>query len=263
MAHGLRGPSNTITTSAAAGTQAIGEAFRVIKRGDADLMLAGGTDSRINPMGVSRFNLLGLLSYRNHIPEKAYCPFDMRRDGVILGEGAGLILLEEKEHAVRRGAFIYGEIAGYGASSDFNYDPRSAEDFTGKCVAMTRAMKEARLAPADIDILLANGSGIPQEDIQEACAVQSVFENQIAKLQVTAVKPITGHLVYGSGGVEIAAALMALRQEVIPPLTNLESPDPACELPFVIERPRPYAAGSFLLNSFGFGGQNATLVVKK
>ncbi|HXV27848.1 MAG TPA: beta-ketoacyl-[acyl-carrier-protein] synthase family protein, partial [bacterium] len=188
IAHNLRGPSNTITTSSAAGTQAIGEAFRVIKRGDADLMLAGGTDSKLNPIGISRFNLLGFLSFQNHVAEKAYCPFDERRDGVILGEGSGLLMLEELTHARKRGARIYGEVLGYGASSDFNYDPRLSEDITGKCLAMTRALEDASVSPAEIDFLLANGSGIPQEDINEACAIHSVFEHHVGQTRVTAVK---------------------------------------------------------------------------
>jgi 3-oxoacyl-[acyl-carrier-protein] synthase II len=263
IAYGLRGPSNTITTSSAAGTQAIGEAFRVIKRGDADWMLAGSTDSKINPMGVARFYLLGLLSYRNHIPEKAYCPFDERHDGFILGEGAGLLVLEERKHALQRGARIYGEVVGYGASSDFNYDPRSTEDFTGKCLAMRRAFEDASVSSADIDFILANGSGIPHEDIQETLAIQTVFQDQVRNLRVTAVKPITGHLVYGSGGVEMTAALLSLYQGVIPPLTNLETPDPACDLPFVTPEVEALDARMFLLNSFGFGGQNACLVVRK
>lgn len=263
IAHGLRGPSNTVTTSSAAGAQAIGEAFRVIQRGDADRMLAGGTDSKINAMGISRFHLLGLLSLRNHTPEKAYCPFDSRRDGMILGEGAGLILLEEWEHAKKRNARIYGELMGYGASSDFNYDPRSTEDFNGKRVAMIRALVDARIVPNDIDLLVANGSGIPQEDIQEARAIQTVFENSLQNVRVTGVKPITGHLVYGSGGVEMGAAVLALHQGIVPPLANLEMPDPECDLPFIHERPEPAELKYAVFNSFGFGGQNASLVLKK
>lgn len=261
IAHGLRGPSNTITTSAAAATQAIGEAFRVIKRGDADLMLAGGTDSKINAQGMSRFHLLGFLSSRNHIPEKAYCPFDELHDGVVLGEGAGLLILEEREHAMARGARIYGELAGYGSSPDFNYDPRVQEDFRGKQLAMIHALNEASIDPSDIDFILANGSGIPQEDIQESMAVREVFHS-LKRLRVTAVKPITGHTIYASGGIEVAAALVALKEGVIPPIANLQNPDPACELPF-LKTHQTFTPHAFLFNSFGFGGQNAALVVKR
>jgi 3-oxoacyl-[acyl-carrier-protein] synthase II len=225
-------------------------------------MLAGGTDSKVNPQGICRFQLLGFLSSRNHIPAEAYRPFDELHDGVVLGEGAGLLILEERGHALKRGARIYGEIVGYGASSDFNYDPRISEDFRGKQLAMTRALEEASIPPEDIDFLLANGSGVPQEDIQEANAVREVFENS-KKLRVTSVKPITGHTIYAAGGVEMAAALLALREEFIPPLVNLEKPAPECDLPFVKEKAQPSPNKTFLLNSFGFGGQNASLVVKK
>ena len=205
IAHGLRGPSNTVTTSSAAGAQAIGEAFRVIQRGDADLMLAGSTDSKINAMGISRFQLLGLLSYQDQDPQKAYRPFDLRHDGIVLGEGAGLILIEELTHATKRGARIYGEMVGYGSSSDFNHNPHAKEDYTGKRMAMMRALHDSSTDPEDIDFILANGSGIPSEDIQEAHAVRSIFEPSFDSLRVSGVKPITGHLVYGSGGVEAGA----------------------------------------------------------
>ncbi|MBI3316404.1 MAG: beta-ketoacyl-[acyl-carrier-protein] synthase family protein [Candidatus Omnitrophica bacterium] len=260
IAHGLRGPSNTITTSSAAGTQAIGEACRIIERGDADLMLCGGTDSKINAMGLARFNSLGLLSFHNHIPQKAYCPFDRCHDGIILGEGAGLLVLEGWEHARRRSARIYAEIVGYGSSSDFNYDPKHPEDFTGKRQAMMGALQDAAMAPNEIGFLLANGSGIPLEDIQESHAIQSVFQSALSEIKVTGVKPITGHVVYGAGGVELAAGIMALREGRVPPLANLDVPDPECDLPFA-KKAESSEAKSFLFNSFGFGGQNAALVV--
>lgn len=263
IAHDLRGPSNTITTSSAAGAQAIGEAMHVIERGDADLMLAGSTDSKINAMGISRFQLLGLLSRRNHLPQKAYCPFDIQHDGLILGEGAGFVVLEEEGHAKRRGAHVYAEIKGYGAASDFNYDPRSSEDFKGKRSAMIRAIEQASVDRSDIAFVVANGSGIPQDDIQEARALEDAFGPSVGRIRVTGVKPVTGHLVYGSGGVEVAAAILALHYEVIPPLANLEAPDPACDLPFVKEGPQTCEASYALFNSFGFGGQNASLVLKK
>lgn len=263
IAHGLLGPSNTITTSSAAGAQAIGEAFQIIQRGDADMMLAGSTDSKINAMGLSRFHLLGLLSHQSESPEKAYCPFDQRRDGVVLGEGSGLLVLEEWEHAKKRGARVYGELVGYGSSSDFNYNPLITEDFTGKRLAMTRALDDAQLEPKEVDFLMANGSGIPLDDIQEAQAIRSVFDSSLDDLRVTNVKPITGHLVYGSAGVEIGAALLALRDGVVPAIANLEKPDEDCELPFVMEKPEYFMTRIFMLNSFGFGGQNASLVVRK
>ena len=263
IAHGLSGPSNTITTSSAAGAQAIGEACSVIRRGDADLMLAGSTDSKINAMGISRFHLLGLLSYQNQVPEKAYRPFDQGHDGIILGEGVGLVMLEEWEHAKKRGASIYAELLGYGSASDYNYNPAKSEDSTGKRLAMTRALENSHTSPSEVDFVFANGSGVPQEDIQEVQAVSALFGSSVSKLHVTGVKPITGHLVYGSAGVEIAAAVLSLHENVLPPLVNLENPALDCELPFVKDRPKPCEAKTLLFNSFGFGGQNAALVLRK
>lgn len=262
--HRLRGPSNTITTSCAAGAQAIGEAYHVIERGDADLMLAGSADSKINAMGISRLHLLGLLCReQHHEPSTAYKPFDERHSGMILGEGAGLVILEEAEHAKTRGAKIYAEVTGYGSSSDYNYDPRKGEDYTGKYRAMTRALQSAGIEPESIDVVVAHGSGIPHEDVQEAQALRMVFEKSNSKIKVTGVKPITGHLVYGSGGVDFAASVLTLKEGYIPPLANFESPAPECELPFVLKKPAAVKLKSLLLNSFGLGGQNACLVVKK
>lgn len=263
IAHGLAGPSNTVTTSAAAGAQAIGEAFHVIQRGDADLMIAGSTDSKINAMGISRFQLLGLLAEESEHPEKAYRPFDQRHNGIVLGEGAGLLVMEEWEHAKKRGARIYGEVTGYGSSSDFNYNPSITEDFTGKKLAMTRALTDAQTDSKEVDFLFANGSGIPMDDEQEARAIRTVFQTSLNNLRVTNVKPITGHLVYGSAGVEIGAALLALKDGVIPAVANLEKPADYCELPFVMGKPEYGLTQTFLFNSFGFGGQNASLVVRK
>lgn len=263
MTHGIKGPSNTVTTSSAAAAQAIGEACRVIKRGDADVMIAGGTDSKINAMGLARFHLLGLLSHQNGVGQDGYCPFDERHDGIYIGEGSGLLILEERTHAEKRGAHIYGEILGYGSSSDFNYDPRMAEDFQGKRLAITRALADAGLDSSEIDFLLANGSGIPQEDKQEAMAIRSVFEKSLDRLKVTGVKPITGHGVYASGGIEMAAGILALQKGSIPPLTNLKKPAAYCDLPFVTEKAQSLDAKTFLFNSFGFCGQNACLAVSK
>ena len=262
IAHGLQGPSNTITTSSTAGVQAIGEAFKVIQRSDADLMIAGSTDSKLNAMGISRFELLGLLSTREGNPETAYRPFDKGHDGLVLGEGAGLVILEEWEHARKRGARIYGEVLGYGSASEFNHDHNAKEDIKGKRYAMIRALGDAQVNSGEIDLLMANGSGVPQEDITEARAVGSVFENSLKHLRVTGVKPITGHLVYGSGGVEFSAAALALHEGLVPPLANFESPDPECDLPFV-RKAEHTSVRRLLLNSFGFGGQNASLVLRK
>ncbi|MBU9888958.1 MAG: beta-ketoacyl-[acyl-carrier-protein] synthase family protein [Candidatus Omnitrophica bacterium] len=258
----LRGPNNTITTSSAAGTQAIGESYRVIERGDADIMLAGGTDSKLNVMGISRFDLLGFLSKRREVPEKIYCPFDKAHDGMVLGEGAGVLVLESLESAQKRGARVYAEMVGYGSSSDFNYDPRDPDDFSGKRVAIRRAFEDAACEPKDVDVIVANGSGIPQEDIQESLAVHSFYAPTFGKMRVTAVKPISGHLVYGTGAVEAVAAALITQTGVIPPVANLQNPDPRCPLPFVRDRAERGKVGTTLLNTFGFGGQNASLVFR-
>ncbi|MEI7750932.1 MAG: beta-ketoacyl-[acyl-carrier-protein] synthase family protein [Candidatus Omnitrophota bacterium] len=263
VANHLRGPNNTITTSSAASTQAIGEAYRVIERGDADIMLAGGTDSKLNAMGISRFQLLSLLSTREASPEKVYCPFDKKHDGIVLGEGAGILVLESLESAKKRGALIHAELAGYGSSSDFNYDPRDPDDFTGKRVAIRRALEDASLEPADVDVLVANGSGIPQEDIQESLAVHSFYSSSFKKLHVTAVKPVTGNLVYATGSIEAVVAALTTKNGQVPPVTNLESPDPECPLPFVTDKAKSCQVNVAVLNTFGLGGQNASLVFKK
>ncbi len=263
VAHHLRGPNNTITTSSAASTQAIGEAYRVIERGDADIMLAGGTDSKLNAMGIARFQLLGLLSTRDESPEKVYCPFDKKHDGIVLGEGSGILVLESLEGAKKRGANIYSELVGYGSSSDFNYDPRDPDDFTGKRVAIRRALEDAALEPADVDVLVANGSGIPQEDIQESLAVHSFYSSTFKKLHVTAVKPVTGNMIYGTGSVEAVVAALTTKKGQVPPVTNLKDPDPECALPFVKDKAKSCSVNVAVLNTFGFGGQNASLVFKK
>ena len=263
VAYQLRGPNNTITTSSAASTQAIGEAYRVIERGDADIMLTGGTDSKLNAMGVSRFQLLGLLSTRDESPEKVYCPFDKRHDGIVLGEGAGILVLESLESAKKRGVPVYAEIAGYGSSSDFNYDLRDPDDFAGKRVAIRRALEDAAIEPADVDVLVANGSGIPQEDIQESLAVHSFYASTFKKLHVTAVKPVAGNLVYGTGSIEAVVAALTTKKDQVPPVTNLKDPDPACVLPFVKDKAKSCSVNVAVLNTFGFGGQNASLVFKK
>ena len=262
IAYQLRGPSNTITTSSAAGAQAIGEAYRVIERGDADIMLAGGTDSKLNPMGISRFHLLGLLSKRQDMPGKVYCPFDEKHDGIVLGEGSGMLALESLENAKARGATIYAELGGYGSSSDFNIDPRDEDDFTGKRVAMRRALEDAGLERDDLDVIVANGSGVPQGDIQEALAIHSFYVGSFGKLQVTALKPITGHAVYGSGGIEAIIASLIVSKKTVPPVANLKKNYPECPLPLVKGKAKPVTANVVMLNSFGFGGQNASLVFK-
>lgn len=246
--HGLKGPNNTLLTFGTGGIQAVGEACRVIEREDADLMLAGAADSKINPLGLSRFHLLGWLSQKNHVPAEVYRPFDRRRDGMVVGEGGGIFLLEEREHALKRGARIYGEILGYAASVHSDGRP------------IRNALEEAQREETEIDFLHADGSGIPQEDIQEAKTVSALFSDRVP---VTATKAVTGHLIDAAGMPELAIALRALKEGILPPIVNLEEPDPACDLNFVLAKPRPVSARTFLLHARGFGGQNAALVVTR
>ena len=247
--HGLKGPSNTLTTSSTGCIQAVGEAARVIERDDADVMLAGASDSKINPLGLSRLHLLGILSERNHAPEKVYRPFDRHRDGVVVGEGAGVFVLEEREHARGRGARIYGEILGYGAR--FNSGTRS----------MRVALEEAGRDLSEISFVHAHGSGIPEEDVLEARSISETFGGTTERVSVTASKSVTGHLIDAVGTAELSLALLSLQKQILPPIVNLETPDPECDLNFITGGPKAFEGGTFLVHSFGLGGQNAALIV--
>lgn len=247
--HGLKGPSNTLTTSSTGGIQALGEAFRIIERDDADVMLAGASDSKINPLGLSRFHLLGILSERNHVPTEVYRPFDRSRDGMVIGEGAGIFVLEEREHALHRGAKIYGEILGYNVT--LNRRERS----------MQNALGESGCDLREIAFVYANGSGIPAEDVLESKSIAQVFCNGASRIPVTASKSVTGHLIDASGTTELSLALLASVRKMLPPVVNLEEPDPECELNFVMKTPQPVRGHAFLIHAFGFGGQSAALVV--
>ena len=250
--HGLKGPNNTLTTSSAGCLQALGEAYRVIEREDADLMLAGASDSKINALGLSRLHLLGILSERNHAPEKVYRPFDRRRDGIVVGEGAGIFVLEERKHAIRRGARIYGEIVGYGAR--FNSWTRP----------MQEALKEAERDLREISFVHAYGSGVPEEDVTEARSIAQIFNNGVSRVPVTASKSVTGHLVDAVGTAELSLALLSLGRKILPPVANLDEPDPECDLNFVRKKPQALEDGqTFLLHSLGLGGQGSALVVSR
>lgn len=248
IVHGLRGPSNTLTTSSTGCLQAVGEASRVIERGDADLMLAGACDSKLNPLGLARLHLLGILSGQNQEPGEVYRPFDRRRDGMVIGEGAGLFVLEERRHALRRGARIYGEIAGFAAHVG---SPERT---------MRNALEDSAREPGEIGFIHANGSGVPREDVEEAHSIARVFVNGAGRVPVTASKSLTGHLVDAVGTSELTLSFLSLREKTLSAITNLDEPDPACPLNFVrssqeIKKP------SFLVNALGLGGQSASLVV--
>lgn len=245
--HSFKGPNNTLMTSSTGALQAVGEAFRIIERDDADLMLAGAGDSKINAVGLSRFRLLGILSQKNYFPQEAYCPFDRRRDGVVIGEGAGIFVLEERQHALKRGARIYGEILGYGATLFSQEWP------------IRRVLEESGRDSKDFGFIHAHGSGIPKEDIEEAKVLGKFFRNGTKEIPVTASKSLTGHLVDASGTSELSLSLLALQRKLIPPVANLKEPDPACDLHFVMKKPELLKRRTVLIQSLGFGGQSAAL----
>lgn len=250
---GLRGYSNTVTFSAASGAQAIGEAARVIERGDADVMLAGGADSKLNPMGLSRFQLFGMLSESGK-----HGAFDQYSDGMVVGEGAGILVLESLEHAQKRNAKIYAELSGFGSAPDANSSPLNHSDGTGKEKAMNRAMNDARITFSDLDAVIANGSGLIQHDQLEAKALKLLL-NVSPKTSVTALKPIFGHAVYAAGGIEAAIAAITVDEDKLPPASVLNPIEKLSFASEIISKP----INTVMLNSFGFCGQNTALVIKK
>lgn len=262
IAHGLRGPNNTIVTACASGLQAVGEAFRIVARGDADLIVAGGTDSRIEPLGMIGYALLGALSTRNDAPERASRPFDRGRDGFVVGEGAACLVLEPLEAARARGARILAEVAGYGATSDAFRPTDPDPDGAGAARAMRAALADAGLAPEDVGHVNAHGTSTPMNDRAEAAALRSVFGAALDRIPVTSIKSEIGHLGAAAGAVECLAAVLTLRDGVAPPTINFEDPDPECPLRLVAgARAALPGVRVILKNSFGFGGQNASVIL--
>lgn len=259
----LRGPNSAVATACATGTNAIGDAFRLIQNDCADVMLAGGSEAAITPMCLSGFARMNALSTRNDEPEKASRPFDAERDGFVLSEGAGVVILEEYEHAKSRGAKILAEVFGYGMTADANH--MTAPDPEGKSAAraMATAIRDARLEPSDIDYINAHGTSTQLGDKAETIAVKTVFGPHAKKLAISSTKSQLGHLLGASGGVEFIVSVMALEHQVAPPTINLDYPDPDCDLNYVAHEARPMKINRALKNSFGFGGHNACLVLGK
>jgi 3-oxoacyl-[acyl-carrier-protein] synthase II len=258
---GLEGPNYSCLTACAAGTQAIGEATDMIRHGDADIMLAGGAHSMIHPFGVTGFNLLTALSTRNDAPQKASRPFDRLRDGFVIGEGAGMLILEELAHARQRRATIYAEITGYGATCDAFRVTDSHPEGRGATACMRAALADARLAPTDIGYINAHGTGTRINDSVETMAIKQVFGAHAYRLPISSSKSMLGHLIGAAGAVEAVICISALRHGVLPPTINYEVPDPDCDLDYIPNQPREVRARHALSNSFGFGGQNASLIV--
>jgi 3-oxoacyl-[acyl-carrier-protein] synthase II len=260
---GLKGPSSAVATACASGNNAIGDAFRMIQTDMADVMIAGGSEAAITPMGVSGFARMNALSTRNESPETASRPFDRDRDGFVLAEGAGIVVLEEYEHARRRGSPILAEVCGYGMSSDGSHMTAPDPTGAGAARAMASAIRDARLNLTDIDYVNAHGTSTPLGDKAETLAIKRVFESHAHTFCVSSTKSQLGHLLGASGGVEFVVSVLALMNQVAPPTINLEHPDEECDLDYVPNEARPLTINSVLSNSFGFGGHNACLVVRR
>jgi 3-oxoacyl-[acyl-carrier-protein] synthase II len=257
------GPNNTIVTACAAGTQAVGEAFRLIARGDTDVMLAGGCDSRLDPQLLVAYNAMKTVSASLRPPAEVSRPFDGERDGFVLGEGAAVLVLESLRNARRRRAKIYAEVVGYGSSFDAYGITRPEPEGKGAALAMTSAMREARVDPSDIDYINAHGTSTRLNDLMETVAVKRVFGHRAPTIPMSSQKSMVGHLIGASGALEAAATAMSLDRGVIPPTINQATPDPACDLDYVPNTAREKPLKMAISNSFGFGGQNASLVLAR
>lgn len=264
MEYGFGGPNMVIVTACATSNHNIGEAWRMIKFGDADAFVAGGAEASILPMGLSGFANMRALSSRNDDPQAASRPFDVDRDGFVMGEGAGVMVLEELEHAKKRGAKIYAELTGYGVSADAHHLSAPSPDGSGPARAIHMAMKHAKLNPEDMDYVNAHGTSTPLGDISESTAIKLAFGDHAKNgLVVSSTKSMTGHLLGAAGGVELAACVMAIKDGVVAPTINLENQDPACDLDYCANVAREMEVKAALSNSFGFGGHNASLIVEK
>jgi 3-oxoacyl-[acyl-carrier-protein] synthase II len=260
---GAKGPNLATCTACSASAHAIGESYEIIKRGDATAMIAGGSEAAITPMSVGGFGQMRALSTRNDAPGKASRPFDKDRDGFIIGEGAGVVILEELEHAQRRGAPIYAELAGYGSSADAFHITAPSEDGDGGRRAMAMAIRKAGIQPDEVDYINAHGTSTPFNDKLETLAIKRLFGDHARKLAISSTKSMTGHLLGGAGGLEGGISALAVHHQLVPPTINLDQPDPECDLDYVPHTSRAMPIRYALSNSFGFGGTNAVLLFKK
>ena len=260
---GAKGPNLATCTACSASAHAVGESFEIIRRGDAAVMIAGGSEAAITPMSIGGFAALRALSTRNDDPGRASRPFDKDRDGFIIGEGAGVLVMEELEFARRRGAKIYAEVAGYGSSGDAFHITAPSEDGEGGARAMRMALRKAGIAPDDVDYINAHGTSTPFNDRLETMAIKATFGEHARRLAISSTKSMTGHLLGAAGGVEAVFTALAIRDQVSPPTINLDCPDPDCDLDYVPKVKRAMPMRYALSNSFGFGGTNATLLLKR
>ncbi|MEL6791777.1 MAG: beta-ketoacyl-ACP synthase II [Pseudomonadota bacterium] len=260
---GAKGPNSCPVTACAAGSNAIGDAFRLVQNGYAQAMICGGTESAVTPLTFGGFSAMKAMSTRNDDPDHASRPFDKDRDGFVLGEGCGILILEELEHAKARGARIYAEMVGYGMSCDAYHMTGIAPGGEGATRAIRMALKDGNLAPTDVSYINAHGTSTPVNDPNETAAIKTVLGDHAHKITVSSTKSMTGHLLGGSGGIEGVAAVMAVANDKVPPTINLENPDPACDLDYVPHKSRDQIVDVALSNSFGFGGHNVTLAFRK
>ena len=263
MEHGFLGANFTVVTACATSAHSLGEAWRLIKFNEADVILAGGSESAITPLGVAGFSAMKALSTRNDAPEKASRPFDRERDGFVMSEGAGVLVVEEYQHAKKRGARIYGEIIGYGLSCDAYHMTSPSPQGEGSARAMKNALSQARLNPSQIDYINAHATSTPIGDVCETQAIKSVFGPDARKVSISSTKSMLGHLLGAAGAVEMAICLKAMEENVIPPTINLENPDPECDLDYTPNQPREKEIQTVMNNSFGFGGHNCSLIATK
>ncbi len=260
---GTKGPNLSVTTACAAGTHAVGLAMREIQRGTCDVVFTGGSESTVCPLAIGGFAAMKALSRRNDEPEKASRPFDQGRDGFVIAEGAGILLLEELEHARRRGARIYAELTGFGLTGDAYHMAAPPEDGEGAARCMAMALEDAGIAPADVDYINAHGTSTGLNDICETRAIKQVFGDHAYRLAVSSTKSMTGHMLGGAGGIEAAFTALAVRDQLAPPTINLEVPDPECDLDYVPGEKRAMTIRNAVSNSFGFGGTNAVIVMRR
>lgn len=260
---GLQGYNSTVVTACAAGSQALGEAYEIVRRGDAEVMLAGGTEAPLCELGLAAFCVMRVLSTRNDDPQAASRPYESGRDGFIPSEGAGILVLESLEHARARGATIHAEIVGYAATSDAYHMVMPEPDGTGAARAMDKALRNAGLTPADVDYINGHGTSTQLNDAAETAAIKAVFGEEAYRVPVSSTKSMTGHLLGAAGAVEAIASILAMQHSLIPPTINYDQPDPACDLDYVPNEARPAELDVVMSNSFGFGGQNAVVVLRR
>ncbi len=260
---GVKGPNSAVATACASGTHSIGDAFRIIQRGEVDAVIAGGTEAVISPLGVGGFTAMRALSTRNNEPERASRPFDKDRDGFVMGEGAGILILEEMEHAVNRGARIYAELIGYGMTGDAYHFTTPSPNGEGAARCMQAALMDSGIKPEEVNYINAHGTSTKYNDELETAAIKKIFGKHAYKLAVSSTKSMTGHLLGASGGLEGVITVLSIFNNIAPPTINLENPDPECDLDYVPHKARLMDISVAMSNSFGFGGTNASIVFRK